>query len=404
MKSEIFKSSGLTKRFFLMFLGYSLAMTLFIITITAIIIYTKAPPADRHRPHLSHHEFEKDHERNNDEFRRDIDGKDRFDRPPEDHKFRKPGPPPDMIHDLVTALLIFALCAVLLSFLAARLLSKYFLLPVSHLANATKKFSKQDFSFRIPVSRNDEIGMLAKDFNEMAERLEKYELMRKQWIADIAHELRTPISIMQAEIEAVQDSVWPLEMKTMDHLHSETLYLAKTVNDLHLLSMAESKALTLNIEQTSVTDLLIDATVRFEEKLKNAGIALEMELLSSSSSVINADPYLLRTVFNNLIENSIRYTDSPGRLKIFSFIENGYLNIVFDDTPPGVPAEHIDRIFDRLFRADPSRSRKHGGSGLGLSTCKTHIESMGGEITGAESPIGGLRITVKMPVSLESRK
>lgn len=404
MKSEIFKGSGLTKRFFLMFLGYSLAMTLFIITITAVIIYTKAPPDDRHRFPPPQHEFEKDHGIDHDEFRHDHKDKDRFDRPPKDRKFRKPGPPPDMIHDLVTALLIFALCAVILSFFAARLLSKYFLLPVSQLANATKKFSKQDFSFRIPVSRNDEIGMLAKDFNEMAERLEKYESMRKQWVADIAHELRTPISIMQAEVEAVQDSVWPLEMKTMDHLHSEILYLAKTVNDLHLLSMAESRALTLNIEQTSVTDLLTDAAIRFEEKLKNAGISLEMELLESTSSVINSDPYLLRTVFNNLIENSIRYTDPPGRLKISSFIENGYLVTVFDDTPPGVSAEHIERIFDRLFRADPSRSRKHGGSGLGLSTCRTHIESMGGTITGSGSPLGGLRITVKMPVSSENRK
>lgn len=404
MKSEIFKSSGLTKRFFLMFLGYSLAMTLFIITITAIIIYTKAPPADRHRFPPPRHEFEKDHERGHDEFRPDIDGKDRFDRPPEDHKFRKPGPPPDMIHDLVTALLIFALCAVILSFFAARLLSKYFLLPVSHLANATKKFSKQDFSFRIPVSRNDEIGMLAKDFNEMAERLEKYESMRKQWIADIAHELRTPISIMQAEVEAVQDSVWPLEMKTIDHLHSEIIYLAKTVNDLHLLSVAESKGLTLNLEKISVSDMLIDASLRFSEKIRSAGLELSMELPNSRNAIVIADAYLLRTVFNNLIENSLRYTDMPGKLFIKCYEENGQVGIVFDDSPPSVPEKYLDRIFDRLFRVDSSRSRKHGGSGLGLSTCKTHIESMGGTITGSASPLGGLRITIKMPVSAEKKK
>jgi len=237
----------------------------------------------------------------------------------------------------------------------------------------------------------------------MAERLEKYESMRKQWVADIAHELRTPISIMQAEVEAVQDSVWPLEMKTMDHLHSEILYIAKTVNDLHLLSMAESRGLTLNLEKISVSDMLIDASIRFEEKMKSAGLQLEMELVNRTRSFIIADPYLLRTVFNNLIENSIRYTDIPGKLEISCFIEESSIVTTFDDTPPGVTEEYMDRIFDRLFRVDPSRSRKHNGSGLGLSTCRAHIEAMGGTITASASPIGGLRITVKMPISMENR-
>lgn len=394
---KLFNGSMLTARFFAIFIGFSFLTIVSIIIITAIIIFTKAP-------HFKDHRFPLPHEMVDDKDGHHPDGFDRgFDKHSFDRKrYPRPGSPPELFNDLILALSIFAFLAVVLSFLVAHYLSRYFLQPVSELANATKKFSQHDFSTRIPVNRKDEIGMLANDFNDMAQMLEKYESMRKQWVADIAHELRTPISIMQAEVEAVQDSVWPLEMKTMDHLHSEILYLAKTVNDLHLLSMAESRALTLNMEQTSVTDLLTDAAVRFEEKLKNAGVTLEMELPDSSSSVINADPYLLRTVFNNLIENSIRYTDPPGRLKISSFIENGYLVTVFDDTPPGVSSEHIEKIFDRLFRADPSRSRKHGGSGLGLSTCKAHIETMGGTIKASASSLGGLRMTVKMPVSKEN--
>ncbi len=315
-------------------------------------------------------------------------------------KAREMIPPPlkKLFTEIGLALIFVAVIAIAISFLIANFLSKYFLLPVSKLANATKKFSEYDFSSRITLDRKDEIGMLAKDFNEMADRLDKYEKMRKQWIADIAHELRTPLSIMQAEIEAVQDSVWPLSMKTMDHLHGEIIYLAKTVNELHLLSVAESKGLTLNLEEISVYSLLNDAAERFKEKFKSAGIGFESEPYKYSNIFVLADAYLLRTVVNNLMENTLRYTDKPGQLNVNSYKEDSMAVIVFDDTPPAVPEEYIDRIFDRLFRVDSSRSRKHGGSGLGLATCKTHIEALNGTIEGAASPLGGLRIIIKIPL------
>lgn len=390
---KLFNGSMLTARFFAIFIGFFFLTIISIIVITSLIIFIKAPNF-KDRPFPPRHEMidgKEDHH-----FDRHEPGSERppFDRKP--HK--RPGPPPELINDLAIALSIFAFIAVVFSFLIARYLAKYFLFPVSQLADATKKFSKHDFSFRIPVNRKDEIGMLAHDFNEMADRLQKYEEMRKQWIADISHELRTPISIMQAGIEAVQDTVWPLDMNTMNRLHSEILYIAKTVNDLHLLSVAESEGLSLNMEPVSIPGFLTDASNRFSEKLKTAGILLEMELDSEKNMLGMADPYLLRTVFNNLIENSIRYTDSPGILKISCFKETSDIVIVFDDSAPGVPEEYINRIFDRLFRVDSSRSRKHGGSGLGLSTCRTHIEAMNGTIIASGSPLGGLRITIRMPL------
>lgn len=387
---KLFNGSKLTARFFAIFFAFSLLTIVFIIIIASVIIFIKAPAFnDRHNS--PPHEMSENHHFDNPD--------ERFEKPHFDHRPpKRPGPPPGLINDLIAALSIFAFLAVVFSFLVAHYLSRYFLLPVSELANATKKFSNHDFSTRIPVNRKDEIGMLAHDFNEMADRLQKYEEMRKQWIADIAHELRTPISIMQAEVEAVQDAVWPLDMNTMNRLHSEILYIAKTVNDLHLLSVAESEGLSLNMEPVSIAGFLTDASNRFSEKLKTAGINLEMEFSSEKNTLGMADPYFLRTVFNNLIENSIRYTDMPGKLKISCFEEASDIVVIFEDSAPGVPEEYINRIFDRLFRVDSSRSRKHGGSGLGLSTCRTHIEAMNGTITASSSPLGGLKITIRIPL------
>ena len=382
------KSSKLTRRFFFVFLGYSFAMIALIVLIAVAVIFSKGPPPHGmgHRPHPPH-EMDEGH------------------RPPPPHEMdegHRPPPPgmdeefPRFLSDLSATLSILVIFMIVLSFFIASYLSRSFLLPISKLATAAKKLSKHDFSTRISVDRKDEIGMLAHDFNQMADKLEKYEKMRKQWVADIAHELRTPISIMQGEVEAIQDSVWPMNMDTINHFHSEIKYLAKTVNDLHTLSIAESEGLILNMEKTCIYSILTDASSRFRERLKTAGITLEMEPCSETDFLAMADPHLLRTVFNNLIENSIRYTDSPGKLKISCKKEKSDIVITFDDSYPGVPKEYLDRIFDRLFRVDSSRSRKHGGSGLGLSTSKIHIEAMDGKIVAKDSPLEGLRITITL--------
>jgi len=390
---KIFGSSKLTKRFFIIFVGSSLLAIISIILITSVIIFFNAPD-------FKDHPLPPPHEMTNEEEVTHFEGN----RPPEKmHRFRhrppkKPGPPPGLIRDIAVSLSIFGVLAVIFSFIVAHYLSKYFLLPISQIADATKKFSKHDFSLRIHVDRKDEIGLLAKDFNDMADKLQKYEEMRKQWIADVAHELRTPVSILQAEVEAVQDQVRSLDMKTMDRLHGEIRYLAKTINDLYKISIAESGRLTLNLENVSVSDILIDASLRFKERLGKLGIQLEMNLLNNHSSIITADSYLLQTVFNNIFENSLRYTDSPGEMKVFCCKEENFFIISIEDSPPNVPDEYINKIFDRLFRVDSSRSRKHGGSGLGLSICKTLIESSGGTISASNSSLGGLKIVIKLPI------
>lgn len=381
--------SKLSKRFFLIFLGYSFVMITLTVLIGTAVIMVKGPARPHHPPHHrpGHHpppphEMSRDHEH------------------PPMHR-RLPRPPHGKVHgffiDLSTTLSILVIFMIIFSFFIAAYLSKSFLLPISKLADASKKLSEHDFNIRIAESRDDEIGDLAGDFNNMAIQLHKYEQMRKQWIADIAHELRTPISILQAEIEAVQDSVRPLDMKSIDRLHNETLYLAKTVNNLHNLSLAESRNLTLNIEKLSVPDLVAGSCTRFMEKMKSSKLDLEIAF-ECDDLFIKGDSYLLRVVFNNLIENSLRYTDSPGKLLISAKKRNSKVTITFEDTAPGVPTEFIDRIFDRLFRVDSSRSRIHGGSGLGLSTCQIYAELMQGKISASDSQMGGLKITLEMPV------
>jgi len=382
---EKLKGSKLARRFFFIFLAYSFVMIALTLIIAAGVIFSKDPPPhprDRRPP--PHHDMEEGHH----------PPPHHLDRP---HHKGHPRKMPRFFNDLGATLSILTVFMVILSFFIATYLSRSFVLPISKLAAAAKKLSKHDFSTRISEDRSDEIGMLAHDFNQMADKLEKYESLRKQWIADIAHELRTPISIMQGEVEAVQDSVWPMNMDMINHFHSEIKYLAKTVNDLHALSIAESEGLILNMEKTCIGSIVTDAVTRFRERLKTAGIKLEIEPCSDKSLLAMADPHLLRTVLNNLIENSIRYTDSPGTLKVSCFKEKTDIVVILDDSYPGVPKEYQDRIFDRLFRVDSSRSRKHGGSGLGLSTSKVHIEAMDGMITAEDSPLEGVRITIRIP-------
>ena len=388
---NLFKSK-LSKRFFLVFLGYSLTMITLTVLIGTAVIFVKGPARPHHRPGPPphHHTMEEEH------------------RPPPHHlREHRPGLPPGNVHgffiDLSATLSILVIFMIIFSFFIASYLSRSFLLPISKLVNASKKLAEHNFDIRIPENRDDEIGDLARDFNEMAAQLQKYEQMRKQWIADIAHELRTPISILQAEIEAVQDCVRPLDMKSINRLHSETMYLAKTVNNLHTLSLAESRHLTVNIEKITIPEIISESCSRFMEKIKSSKIKLET-LFESDDLFVKGDSYLLRTIFNNLIENSIRYTDSPGELLISARRDGKNVIITFDDTKPGVPEELIDRIFDRLFRVDSSRSRIHGGSGLGLSTCQVYAQLLKGKISASNSEKGGLKITLELPGFIEEKE
>ncbi len=296
------------------------------------------------------------------------------------------------------AFFIIGLAAMILSAVVSYLLSRHLLRPVKALALGANSLASRKFDTRIEVNTGDELERLAHDFNHMAQTLERYEDMRRQWISDISHELRTPIAILRGEVEAIQDGIRQANEDTLDSIHTEILLLGSMVNDLHELSMADSGNLSMKKEPVDPLDILEEVLKVFTPRFSQAGISVEKDIFPDSSVKVMADRDRLFQVYSNILENSLRYTESPGRLRIRNEWTDSSLKIIFDDSKPGVPEEALDRIFDRLFRIDESRSRKHGGAGLGLAICRTIVEATGGSIIASHSSLGGLTIEVILPL------
>jgi two-component system sensor histidine kinase BaeS len=285
----------------------------------------------------------------------------------------------------------------LLAAIVAFFLSKHLLTPVQKLTAGTQAVMSRRFDTRIEVKSKDELGQLAADFNAMAQTLENYERMRRQWISDIAHELRTPLSILRGEIEALKDGVRAANRDTLNSLLAETRHLSNIVDDLHELSLADTGALSIKKAPVDPAAVLKKTLEQFKQGFAENRIKIENSLENHRPITIMSDADRLRQLFSNLVENTLRYTDAPGILKIEQEYTAKGLILFFEDSGPGVPQDALDRLFDRLYRVDRSRSRAHGGSGLGLSICKSIVNAMGGEIRATKGNLGGLRIEIEFP-------
>ena len=282
---------------------------------------------------------------------------------------------------------------------ASFILSRHLVAPIRKLTEGTRELTSFNFQKRINVNTSDELGQLAADFNIMARTLERSEQMQQQWISDIAHEMRTPLSILLGEIEAMQDGVRKMDRDTLDSLRSEVLYLRKIVNDLHDLSMIESGTLKFKKSPISLIEGLKGTLKLFQTRLNKRQMTVMDELDISRDYFVKGDPDRLKQVFSNILENTLRYPDVPGILKVWQDREEDNIIIYFEDSGPGVPEKSLELLFDRLYRVDPSRNRSRGGSGLGLAICKNIIEHHEGKITAENGPSGGLRVRIKLPLN-----
>lgn len=294
---------------------------------------------------------------------------------------------------------LIALFAVGLSVLMALLAARQFVRPVKRLMQGAKTLSEGHYSTQISVSSSDELGDLAQRFNQLAESLQRHQEQRAQWIADISHELRTPLAVLRSEIEALQDGIRSPTPERIRSLHAEVLSLSKLVDDLHQLSMSDAGELDRSdLTVLDVNEVLQDLIQSSSVRLASKGLNLEARL-QPQPLVIRADYKSLRQVFGNLLENSYRYTDTPGRVVVGSQQKGRNAVLIVQDSSPGVPDAALPRLFDRLFRVDKSRSRALGGSGLGLSICKNIVEGLGGQIYAQHSPLGGLAVYVEFPLA-----
>ena len=233
----------------------------------------------------------------------------------------------------------------------------------------------------------------------MAETLKRYEVSRQQWITDISHELRTPIAILKGEIEAIQDGVRHLNREALYSLKVEVAHLNKLVEDLHLLSRADTRSLSNKREPVEPLAVLKRAIDAFRNRFNGKNIDIQIELEDEHPILVAGEADWLNRLYFNLLENTLKYTDSPGKLVIRSICNDKQLAISFEDSGPGVPEEALPRLFDRLYRVEKSRNRSSGGSGLGLSICKEIVAHHDGEIQAKKSQLGGLLVVIELPLN-----
>lgn len=298
-------------------------------------------------------------------------------------------------------MLLISGLSVALSGLLAGLLAAHVRRPVKALVASMRRLAAGHYDTRTPEDRGDELGDLARTLNQLGNALERYEGMRRQWVADTSHELRTPITVLRARIEAMQDGVHAVEPNRLGGLHRQVMNLSALVDDLYTLARADLGRLEveqLPVEPLSVLEEVLEA---FRPRLSAANLALEIDCPPASSTaspwIAIGDERRLSQLFNNLLENSLRYCDPGGRIRVVCTLDAGTLNLAFHDTPPGVPPAELARLFDRFYRVESSRNRASGGSGLGLALCRTIVLAHGGTIAARPSPLGGLCIEIRLP-------
>ncbi|WP_376789066.1 ATP-binding protein [Thermoflexus sp.] len=258
--------------------------------------------------------------------------------------------------------------------------------PLRALQQAARRIATGDLGTRIPAQDAGELGEVAQAFNRMAEALARAEQQRRQMLADIAHELRTPLGILQGHLEALIDGVLPLELEQVAQIHDEVRHLARLVEDLRLLTLAEAGQLRLDREIVDLKRLIEETVDGIAFQAAEKGLHLEVELPAELPPIL-ADPTRVRQVLMNLLTNAVRYTPSGGQIVVRAQDLGDGVQVSVRDTGIGIAPEDLPHVFDRFYRAERSRSRADGGSGLGLAIAKHLIEAHGGRI-GVESTPG----------------
>jgi two-component system sensor histidine kinase BaeS len=269
--------------------------------------------------------------------------------------------------------------------------------------DATQRLARGELTVRLPAGpdladRSDEIGDVVRNVNRMAEGLQRLEGARRRWLADISHELRTPLTVLRGDIEALQDGVRPLRLDAIGVLHDEVLRIGKLVDDLHLLATSDLQALPCHFAPADAVDLLQRVARRFEGRARAAGLTVGLQGLDGAAPLpVHWDADRIEQLLANLMENSLRYTDAPGQIRFGLQPAGDTVNVVVEDSAPGVPAAQWPQLFEPLFRSDVARARQHGGSGLGLAICEAIARAHGGQLGASASALGGLCITVSLP-------
>ena len=278
-------------------------------------------------------------------------------------------------------------------------LARSLIRPLDKLAEAARSFGSRNLSQRVQVSGSEEIVALADAFNEMAGRLEEAETLRRNLLADVAHELRTPVTVIQGNLRAILDDVYPLEKEEVARLYEQTRLLTRVIDDLRELAQAEASQLSLNMTEVDVAALVKETAVAYQPIAQNQQVELHAELLGSIPT-LQADAARLRQSIHNLVDNALRHTPARGHILLEVEQVHGAVQIRVHDSGSGMTPEQLSHVFDRFYRADPSRSRESGGTGLGLAIVRAIAKTPGGEVTAVSPGLNqGSTFTLTLPIS-----
>ncbi|MFG1883194.1 sensor histidine kinase [Micromonospora sp. NPDC049102] len=267
--------------------------------------------------------------------------------------------------------------------------------PLHALTGAAQRMRDGDGAARVRVTGRDEIARLAEAFNDMSERREHLEQLRRAMVSDIAHELRTPVTTIRGWLEAAEDGVAPMDRRLVSSLLEEATLLQHVIADLQDLAEADAGALRLHPETVYLADLLGQVAEAYRVQAGRAGVTLALRV--DSDPQVYADPVRLRQAVGNLVGNAVRHTPAGGSVTISARAADGQVIIAVADTGSGISPEHLPRVFDRFWRAERSRSRQTGGSGLGLAIVRKLVEAHQGTVEVQSQPAKGSTFTVHLP-------
>lgn len=306
----------------------------------------------------------------------------------------------EFIRRLDQSLLLSAIGTILLALFFGVILSRNITNPVRELTAATRAMADGQLGQNVSVHSRDEIGDLAESFNKMSSDLARSFNLRKQMTADIAHELRTPLSLIIGHAEAVNDGVLPPTRENFEIIREEANRLEQLVNDLRTLSLADAGELSVEFQQVGLNRLIGDIQAHYLHRFNQKRIALDLRPAPDSLKV-SLDPARISQVLTNILDNALHYTPEGGRVEVEAKRTGGNVQIVIQDNGPGVTSEEAAHLFDRFYRADPSRVREDGGSGLGLAIAKSIIEMHNGRIWAEGEKEKGLKVVIQLPLAQE---
>lgn len=294
-------------------------------------------------------------------------------------------------------LLVYALTFIA-SLIAALLLATYFKKPIQRLLMGTRELTKGNYQYQVAVNRNDELGDLSNELNELAVILDQHETSRRQWVADTSHELKTPLAVLQAQIEAMQDGIRKPTPEHFASMLNQVSSLKKLTKDLADLAQADAQQLNCYLTTINPWDVIVQEVESFKPKFEKAQLKITA---SGDGSILQLDIDRFKQIMVNLLGNSIRYTEAGGEVHVHTEQDDQQWTVYVDDSPFGLTDEQLARLGERFYRVDDSRTRATGGTGLGLALSVKIARALGGELSFDHSPLGGLRCKLTFPKQMK---